>query len=64
MKGNQVGAKCVVGVFGVDNFWKIKWVDTNIGVEGETNVGTTDGVAEALILIFWVDNENFGASHH
>ena len=64
MKGDEVGAEGIVGVFGVDDFGEVEGVDANVGVEGEANIAATDGVAEFLVFVFGVDDEDFGADHH
>ena len=64
MECNEVCAKCIVSIFGVDNLWQIEWINANVGVKTEANIGAANGVGEFLILVFWVDNENFGANHH
>ena len=64
MKGDEVGAEGIVGVFGVDDSGEVEGVDANVGVEGEANIAATDGVAEFLVFVFGVDDEDFGADHH
>ena len=64
MKGDEVGAEGIVGIFGVDDFGEIEGVDADVGVEGESNVAATDSIAEFLIFVFRVNNNDFGANHH
>ena len=64
MKGDKIGAKGVFGVFGIYDFGKVKGVDADIGIKGETNIGTAYCVTEFLIFVFWVNDEDFCADHH
>ena len=64
VQGDKVGAESVISIFGVNDFGQIKWVDADIGVETKADITTAYGVAELLIFIFWVDDDNFGANHH
>ena len=64
VQGDEVGAEGVVGVFVVDDFGKIKRINTDVGIETEPDVATANGIAEFLVLIFGVDNDDFGTDHH
>ena len=64
MEGDEVGAEGVIGVFGVDDLGEIEGVDADVGVEGEADVAATDGIAEFLVFVFGVDNDDFGTNHH
>ena len=64
VKGDEVGAEGVVGILSVDDSGEVEGVDANVGVEGEANITATDGVAEFLVFVFGVDDEDFGADHH
>lgn len=64
VQSDEVGAESVVSVFIVDNFWKIEGVNANIGVETEPDITAADSVTEALVFVFWIDDDNFAAHHH
>ena len=64
VEGDEVGAESVAGVFGVNDFGEVKGVNADVGVEGETDVAATDGIAEFLVFVLRVNNDDFGADHH
>lgn len=64
VEGDKVGAEGVIGVFGVDDLGEIEGVNADVGVEGETDVAATDGIAEFLVFVFGVDNDDLGTNHH
>ena len=64
MEGDKISAERVRGILRINHFWQIKWINANIGVEGESNVWSTDCITEFLILVFRVDDDNFSSHHH
>lgn len=64
VQGYEVGTEGVIGIFTINDFRKVKRIDADVGIQRETNITTTDSVAEALVFVFWVDDKNLGADHH
>ena len=64
MESDEVGTESITGVFGVNNFGEVKGINADVGVEGETDVAAADGVAEFLVFVLRVNNDDFGADHH
>ena len=64
MKCDEVCTESIAGIFGIDDFGEVEWVDANIGIEAEADIAATDGVTEFLIFVFGVDNNDFRTYHH
>ncbi len=64
VEGDKISAESVIGIFAIDDFREVERVNADIGVEREANIAAADGVAELLVFVFWVDNEDLGADHH
>ena len=64
MQSDEVGTEGVIGVLTIDDFGQVEGVDADVGIEAETDITATHGVAKALIFILGVDNQDFGTNHH
>ena len=64
VEGDEISLESIICILSVDDLWQVEGVDADIGIEREADVGAADGVAELLIFILGVDNENLGANHH
>ena len=58
MEGDDFhGQLVLVGLF---DLRELKWVDARGRGEGEVDVGAADGLGKGAILVFWVDDDDFG----
>ena len=59
VKRNEIGTESIVGVFAIDDLGEVERVNADVGVETKTNIGATDGVAEFLVLVLGVNDDDF-----